>query len=171
MPAIPAIEAVAAIVGIANAMNQPKKPKKARVISLADAMTQAESQLNPLYDQRSKVVLRDIQSDLNNRGFSGQKAGTELAASIAMDNERRRIAAINGLAQSIRQGSADDSYRQSALDYQYYLNSKNASMQGLNNSLNWLDSAGEDWPINYKYSTTSSISSPHKHDPWNTTYR
>lgn len=143
------IETVAAVVGIAGGLNSllnaPKAPK-ARMMPYQEAYEQAGAQLNPLYDTRMKDVLNNVQKDLINRGFSGQQAGTELSTETAAENERQRTAALAGLSQSIQQGYNDQSYRNSALEYQSDLQRHNLINQGLSSTADWL--SGRTWVSN-----------------------
>jgi hypothetical protein len=126
---------------LVDAFNPPKPPPKTPVISMQEATTQAGAQLNPLYDQRMKVVQTNVIKDNLNRGFQFQHAGNELAASTAADNERQRIAAISGLAQNIRQGSMDDAYRRDALNYGYNQWSTGRADQALTTANDWIKDA------------------------------
>lgn len=140
------LSTVATVLGVGsslnNIFNRPKAPT-VQTMPYQEAYAQAGAQLNPLYDQRMKDVLANVQNDLIARGFSGQKAGTELATETAAENERQRIAALAGLAQSIQQGYNDQSYRNAALEYESKLKRHNLLSEGLSGAANWL--SGKTW--------------------------
>lgn len=138
------LETLALIAGTASTIKNAvdsfstKSPSYGPTLTYKEAEKQAGAQLNPLYDQRMKDVTLNTQKDLNNRGFTGQQAGNELTTSVAADNERQRISAVNGLANSLVQNSADDSYRRAALDSNYKLQSTNQANNAWMDSLNWI---------------------------------
>lgn len=134
------IETVAAVVGIVAAVDGMVQSHKNRAgtegMSWGAANEKASATINPMYDTRMKDVLKNVQNDLIGRGFSGQKAGTELSTETAAENERQRISAINDYAAQLHQNAAATALTQQQINNQQM----SASLAALQKGADWFAS-------------------------------
>lgn len=90
----------------------------AKPMNQAEALSSAQSQLTPLYDDTLKSTLKNLQTNQIQRGLYGQASSDATTNQAAADLESKKNAAISGLATSLQQGSYDNYYKQQALTMQ-----------------------------------------------------
>jgi hypothetical protein len=112
-------------------LDQLPEDIKPSVLSWADAVSQAQQNINPLYDESVKNLGKSL--DINNlrSGFYGQKPGDAYKAERLSSEENARIQAINGLAtqlQGLSQQQAQDAINTNMSRQQQALQMLNTAM-------------------------------------------
>lgn len=128
-PILPIIQGATALVGLGQMLTPPKAPQAPPVLSWDQAMTQAQAQLNPLYQEQLQKTMQTVDHNNVARGFYGQMPGDAFKNARALDVERARLAAISGLANQM-QGQSQDRASQYALS-------------AAQNAANWKNNLGQ----------------------------
>jgi hypothetical protein len=86
------------IFGMGKGLFEKAPAMPIQALSYEDALKQASSQLNPLYDDQLTKRMGQVTNDLAARGMLGQSPGGSVMRSNAMDIEKARASAIAAMA-------------------------------------------------------------------------
>lgn len=129
MPAaIPFLTAAATGLSVVNGIRQLTAPKP-HVLSMDQAIQQAKSALNPIYDNNVQQSTHNLENNLISRGFFGQLPGAALETYNAGQINNQRAAAIANLAAQLQGQSASQAAQASSSAVQQAQAALNAPIQ------------------------------------------
>lgn len=117
------------------------------MLSQYDALQQAQSIVNPLFDQQLDNTMKNMDYQNMQRGFYGQLPGDVLKNARALDVERSRASQTSNLAQQLFQQSQANSLAQQQMQMNAWLNQQQL---------------GQNWDLNQQ-----QMANQQKQNTWN----